>query len=179
MTANPRAALRACLFAAGFVLFAPAAPGSADEARTKGLFLYHLAKYVTWPDGAFASDSSAVIIGVVGDEALAEAFEIDLAGLEVQGRDLKVIFIEAGIVARGVHVVYFPDRDYGRLRQQADLFAGHPAIRVAEHKRFTRVGDIGFVMRGGRVAFYVNGRNTRRGGLRLSSKFLRLASGVE
>ena len=168
-----------CILFALSIGGATAAPSLADDTETKGLFLYNLAKYVTWPDSAFATDSSPIVIGVAGDSTFADYLASLVEGHPVQGRDLKVITIDPGMAARGVHVVYFPDHDYGRLREQARLFAGHPAIRVAEHERFAKVGDVGFVMHKGRVIFYVNGDNTKREGLRLSSKFMRLASGVE
>ncbi len=179
MLANSRITRLACLVLTSIALSTAAAPAWSDDTKTKGLFLYNLAKYVTWPDGAFASDSSPIVIGVVNDEGFVSEMEELVEGYEVQGRDLKVVSVDASKATRGVHLVYFPDRNYGRLREQASLFDGHPAIRVAEHKRFVKFGDVGFVMRDGRVMFYVNGRNTKREGMKLSSKFLRLASGVE
>ena len=169
----------ACVLIALCLGAASAGPSLADETETKGLFLYNLAKYVTWPDSVFATDTSPIVIGIAGDQAFADSMAALVEGHQVQGRDLQITVIDPGMAAKGVHVVYFPDHDYGRLREQAALFAGHPAIRVAEHKRFAKVGDVGFVMRDGRVVFYVNGDNTKREGLRLSSKFMRLASGVE
>jgi hypothetical protein len=178
MYATPRIARWICLLLSCGVL-AAAAPAWADETKVKGLFLYNLAKYVTWPAGAFDSDASPIVIGVVGDTSFVNSMSDLVDGHQVKGRDLKIISVDAGVVTRGVHVIYFPDNDYGRLREQARLFSSSPAIRVAEHKRFAKVGDIGFVMRDERVVFYVNEDNSKREGLRVSSKFMRLASGVE
>ena len=158
MVANSRITRLACLALASIALSAAAAPAWSDETETKGLFLYNLAKYVTWPDDVFASDSSPIVIGVVGDENFVSVMGELVDSYQAQGRDLKVVSVDASKATSGVHLVYFPDRNYGRLREQASLFEGHPAIRVAEHKRFAKFGDVGFVMRDGRVMFYVNGR---------------------
>jgi hypothetical protein len=179
MGTQSRMMRRVLILAAGLSVLLVASSSMADDRKTKGLFLYNLAKYVRWPEGTFATDSSPIVIGVAGDERFADVLEEIVSGHKAQGRDLEVMRLQSEVPARGVHVVYFPGRNYGSLRRQAELFAPHPTIRVAEHKRFARVGDVGIVMLDGRIVFYVNGSNAQREGLQLSSKFMRLASGVE
>ena len=165
-----------CVFLA---VGAHAAPG--EEAETKGLFIYNLAKYVTWPDGSFAADDSPIVVGVVGDPTFSAGLQDLVDGHRAQGRPLEVKDLASADDAAqaAVHIVYFPEEDMTRLRAQAAPLADKPVIRVAEHKRFARVGDVGFVLRGGRVQFFVNKDNTRRSGMKLGSQIMRLASGVE
>ena len=158
---------------------ATATSAFANEAETKGLFLYNLAKYVSWPEGTFAGADDAIVIGVVGDTAFSSGLRALVAGHEAQGRPIEIRDISASEGAAAVHMVYFPAEDMTRLRAQAAPFEKKPVIRVAENKRFAKVGDVGFVLRGGRVQFFVNADNTRRSGLRLGSQIMRLASGVE
>ena len=55
-----------------------------------------------------------------------------------------------------------------------------PTLRVAESERFaTAVGDVGFRLVRGRVSFDINRDNTRRHGLKVSSKLMNLASNVQ
>jgi len=151
----------------------------ADGEHTKGLFLYNLAKYVTWPADSFSSDTSPIVIGIVGDAEFAASFDALVEGHKAQGRHIRVMELEPGQSAHGVHLVYFPNGELSQLRAQAKHFDDQPAIRVAESKRFARHGDIGFVMRNGRIMFYINGENSHRAGMKVSSKLMRLASGVE
>ncbi len=155
------------------------AASATDEGEIKGLFLYNLAKYVSWPEGSFASDTSPIVIGIVGAPDFAEALDTLVDGHKAQGRSIRVLELAAGQSASGVHVVYFPNGSQSDIRAQAAKFDKEAAIRVADSKRFARHGDIGIVMRDGRISFYVNGDNSRRGGMKVSSKLMRLASGVE
>ena len=170
-----RTALCIAIFA-GITALATAA--AANDAQTKGLFLYNLAKYVSWPEGTFAGDDAPIVIGVVGDSEFVRGLRELVEGHEAQGRALEIKEIESAEAAV-VHMVYFPAEDLTQLRAQSAPLDGKPVIRVAENKRFAKVGDVGFILRGGRVQFFVNAENTRRSGLRLGSQILRLASGVE
>ena len=56
MYATSRIARWLCLILA-IGMAAAAAPASADERKVKAMFLFHVAKYVTWPDDAFDTDT--------------------------------------------------------------------------------------------------------------------------
>lgn len=174
----PRSLVAALLIVIATAL-AASAIAAEDDAHTKGVFLYNLTKYVSWPADTFKAPESPIVIGVVGDERFANDLQDLIGGHKAQGRDIRIMALPHGGAARGVHLVYFPDRDYGRLKSQSSAFSASTALRVAEHRKFAKVGDIGFVMKSGRIVFYINDRNSRRGGMKVSSKLMRLASGVE
>jgi YfiR/HmsC-like len=158
--------------------------GRAAEAgspeRVKATFLYHLTGYVTWPADAFSSGTDPVAIVVVGDSALADAVVAVTAGQQTQGRALAVHKVAAGEPLPRAHLVLLPAGDYQALKEYAATLRDRPTLRVAESERFAEaIGDVGFTLVGGRVSFEINRHNTRRNGLKVSSKLMKLASNIE
>jgi len=159
---------------------APALAALADDGDdVRSAFLYNVAKYVEWPDAKFASDDAPLVLGVIGEPALAESFASSLSTKRVGERAIEVRAIESADDARACHVV-FGSRDQRSLaRSLANDLRGEPVLSVAEYDRFARVGGmIAIEVAGGKVSFEVSRSETDRSGLKVSSKLLRLASAV-
>jgi hypothetical protein len=150
---------------------------SPEDVQAK--FVYRLASYVTWPAEAFASPSAPVVIAVVDDPALAARIREHSSGQALEGRAFEVRAVSGSEPIPPAHIVYFGASDYEVLKQGALALSSRPVLRVAATPRFARVGDIGYEMLDGRVSFSINEKATNRGGLRVSSKLMRLASSIE
>jgi hypothetical protein len=146
----------------------------------KASFLYHLTRYTSWPDTAFASKTAPIVIAVVGDPGVAEEVRKLTAGQQVEGRSIEVQKLAAGEPLPRAHLVLLPANDFEALKTQASSLRDSPTLRVAESERFaTAVGDVGFKLVRGRVSFDINRDNSRRHGLKVSSKLMNLASNVQ
>ena len=93
-----------------FAVSAVATAASADDRETKGLFLYNLAKYVTWPAESFASDTAPIVIGIVDDAEFAARLDAIVDGHKAQGRSIRVMELAQEQSAQGVHIVYVPPK---------------------------------------------------------------------
>jgi hypothetical protein len=81
-----------------------AAGGDADPValtQVKAAFLFNFAKFVQWP-----AESGPLVIGVVGDEALAAAVAHLAAGRTVDGRSVEVRTFRRGQTPAGYHIVH-------------------------------------------------------------------------
>ena len=170
-----RRSLRRLAFALLSVLALLAAPVFAkaadDEARAT--FILLLSKYVTWPEGAFATPTSPVVVAVVGNPALAEQMRALAKGQVVEGRAFEVRDAADAAGAAGAHIVFASSPDASKA-----LASARP-IRVSEKPTKLEDTDIAIRMESGRVAFAVNSGDVRKRGLKLSSKLMRLASSFE
>lgn len=81
----------------------PDAPGR--ERRLKAAYLVRVAAYVDWPDSAFARPDSPLVIGIAGDDALAEQAAQFMAGRIVHGHPLAVRRIGA-VAPPGLHMLF-------------------------------------------------------------------------
>jgi len=93
------------LLLAGAVHARAEAPGAAER-RLKAAYLYRVAAYVDWPDAAFARSNAPLVIGIAGDDALAEQAAQFMAGRLVHGHPLAVRRIGATPPPAGLHVLF-------------------------------------------------------------------------
>jgi len=93
------------------LLLAGAAQTGADasgvaERRLKVAYLYRVAAYVDWPDAAFARSDAPLVIGIAGDDALADQAAQFMDGRLVHGHPLAVRRVGAGQPPAGLHVLF-------------------------------------------------------------------------
>jgi hypothetical protein len=170
----------ALVLASGCVAAAAARPeAQAAEHRVKAAFVYKFGGYVEWPDEAFATPSSPLVIGVVGADALADALERMSAGRLVGGRPVQVRKLEHGAPLFGLHVVFIGRTDRGRLAEALDASRGQAALTVTESEDGLRLGSmINFVLVADKVRFDVALPRAQAERLRISSRLLSVARSV-
>ena len=164
------------LLAALFV--AEGASADADE-RLRAAFLLNVARYVEWPTSAFGSDEGSFAVGVIGDSAFANVLAEHFAGQQVDGRDIVVREVSDANTARDCQLLYGGRDQRSAARSLALELRGEPVLSVAEYDRFAHVGGmVAFEIRRGKIDFEISRSAADRGGLKVSSKLLRLASAV-
>lgn len=180
------AALRLFLLVLVVPLFAAAVAATGDdealalERRIKAAFLYKFAAYVEWPALAFEHPDDAIIIGVVGAEAVADELEQLVAGRRVGGRLLIVRRIPHADPQATAHILFV-----GRGVDPApalDLLsrtAGQPVLTVSEADGGLPPGSvINFMIVDDKVRFEISAAAAERNGLRLGSQLLAVARRV-
>lgn len=162
---------------AGVLLLAGApASGAPTESELKAAYLYNFARYVTWPEAAFASSTAPIRICVVNDASFLRVLEAAVAGKRVGDRTLAPEARGSAGEARDCHIVYLPSGG-------ADVVS-HLATRsvftVSDAGGFARAGGIAnFVVVDDRLRFEINANAAEKAGLQVSSRLLRLARIVE
>jgi hypothetical protein len=149
---------------------APAAPGD-DQARAT--FILLLSKYVTWPEGAFASATAPIVVAVIGNPGLADQLSKLARGQVIEGRGFEILAAADAASASGAHIVFVSSPE------EAQALASAKPVRVSEKPAKLADTDIAIRMEQGRIAFAVNRGDVQKRGLKLSSKLMRLASSFE
>lgn len=174
--------------AAAVTLLACLAPGAgraqdgtvaARESVVKAAFLYKFGSFVDWPAGSFKSPQEPMVIGVLGDEVVAEELEQLSAGRNVEGRPLRVRTLRDGEAPGPVHILFIGSMRPSRLR---DLLAATPGpvLVVTQQEGALAAGSvINFVADGARVRFDASVASAEARGLRLSARLLAVARNVE
>lgn len=152
---------------------------AADSDDVRAAFVLNLAKYVEWPDSSFADAEAPFVIGVIEDVGFTGLLAEQLRGKKVGARALEIRTIQSASDARGCQLVY-GGRDQRRDSRAIALeLRGDPVLSVAEYDRFAHVGGvIAFELLNGKISFEISRSAASRGGLKVSSKLLRLASAV-
>jgi len=151
----------------------------APEAAIKAAVVANLPKFVEWPTGAFQSPSSPFLVGVLGDDSMAESIVSALNGKRLGNRAVSVSRLSKLEEASSYHLLYVSASEERRLEAIVKALEGHPVLTVADFNRFAqRGGMVGLIVQEGKVRFEINERAARSNGLRLSANLLKLAAAV-
>lgn len=159
---------------------APKAPAAAREHDLKAAFLFRFLPFVQWPDSAFPTTNSPIVVSILGRDPFGPALEATMGN--------ETIDSHAIIVKRSEHI--------------ADLLPCHllfvardaeephpPALTQAQRDGVLLVGESpDFLDRGGIVNFFIDDNQVRfaicleaaeRAHIKLRSRLLRLAQMVD
>jgi hypothetical protein len=174
--------LRALIVAAVLSFMAHASIGEAGldesvtEARAKATFLYYLAVFVDWPQGAV--DPGAFQICVAGSTPVFGELKANQGEL-VRDRSLAVREVRDGESPDGCHVLFIADRTGRRVTSLLGTVQGSSVLTVGEEDRFMeRGGMMRIFVERSRMRFELDLARTDRARLRIPSKMLGLAASI-
>ncbi len=150
------------------------------ESEVKAAYIFNFAKYIEWPDSAFSSTNTPIIIGVLGSDPIGENLRTAIAGKLVNGRafELRQAKLDAGLAA--CHILYLPATERTSFADLAPLLRDYPVLTVSDADAFILQGGvIGLVKRGGNIRLQINLDAANAAGLKVSSRLLTLADQVK
>jgi len=163
-----------CLASAG-----PRAHGAeirTSEYELKAAFLFNFTQFVDWPTNAFETDSSPIIIGVLGPDPFGDTLDRLAAGEEVRGRKLKIERYARLADSKAAHLLFISRVLNTQWPDIERELAGRPILTVSDMDRFAaRGGMIHLVTERNLVRMRVNTDAAKRCQIVISSKLLRLA----
>jgi hypothetical protein len=159
------------------VVTAWAAPASAvSEERMMAGFLFNFAKFVKWPEAAFASPEAPISIGVLGDRDFAEILTKVVSGKTARGRAIEVEVHQVPGSAREGHILFAPASWNGGLDDMVSAVTGFNVLTVADAPGFSQAGGmVTFLREGSKLRFEINEVVAGQAGLRISARLLGLA----
>lgn len=168
----------ATLFLVASAVAQPSSEGRFSEADVQAALIYKFAKFITWPEGAFAERPQHHVFCVLGRGAMASALEKVVAGKTLGHREVLLRRVRSLEEAFACQVVFVPaDEATPRL---ADVLGRRPILLVGDVECFTqRGGMINFYRDRNRLRFEIHRTAIENAGLRVSSELLRLARIVE
>lgn len=178
--------IRRALIALAVALAAFACKAADDDSlavlRVKAAFLYKFASYVEWPESAFATAESPIVIGVAGSETIARELGQAVVGRKVGDRPMEVRQLAGGVRGAGCcHILFIGAQSEPAIA--AALLArsvGQPVLSVTDAGRIHPAGSvINFVETDDRVRFDISRAAAHRNGLQLRSQLLAVARQVE
>lgn len=167
------------LGAAGGGPVAQPGPPPLFEHDVKASFIYTVAKFVDWPDSAFAAPAAPIVFAILGDEMIGDALERVAEGKSVNGHPVTVRRAATLDDLAGCHVLFMGRSERPRLREVLGRLRGSNILTVSESARFAREGGVlGLLLDQNMVRFEVNVDAASRSSLAISSKILRLGKVV-
>lgn len=176
-------ALSALLLAL-FCLTAVGAQSGADgahlERNVKAAFLYKFLGYVEYPDSALPATGEPLVIGVLGDDEVAEELRRISTGRSMNGRAVVVRMLRANDAPGKLHLLFIGDGDAADIDKALAAVRQSPVLTVTETSRNARQDSvINFRVVEQRVRFEVSLDAAERNNLKLSSRLLAVAYKVQ
>lgn len=146
------------------------------EFQVKAAFLYNFVQFVEWPQHAFESAQSPVVIGVLGQDPFGEFLDELVRGETINGRPLAVKRFRRIDDVDACHVLFVSGSEGARVREIAANLRGRSVLTVCDWEAFMREGGmVRFVTERNRVRLRINLDAAKAAGLTISSKLLRSA----
>jgi YfiR/HmsC-like len=151
------------------------------EYDLKAALVYRTAKFIEWPNTAFAAPKSSFVVCIVGDNAAAVASFRALETKTIGTRPIVVRRINGDMLdLRQCHAAYFPADTADDISYAADKLQSAPVLTVGDTKRFIEHGGmLALVVNPERVSFLIHLPATKRAQLGVSSQLLQLATVLE
>lgn len=181
MNFNPGSLARRTPLCALLLLAFVTAMPAADSAEygVKAEFIERIAQFVDWPEGAFSGPEEPFVIAIAGEDPFGRHLE-DLARTRtIKGRAVLLRHVQPGSPPGACHLLFIAGSDYGRLPGLLATVRGRAVLTIGDGEKFARNGaHVGLYRKDGHLRFEINLEASRRSGLIVSSKLLRLATAV-
>jgi YfiR/HmsC-like len=149
------------------------------DSAVKAAFLYKFGSFVQWPATAFKTPQEPLVIGVLGDEAVADDLDQLAAGRSVEDRPLRIRTLKDGEAPGPVHILFIGTMRPQKLRDLLAALHG-PVLVVTQQEGALAAGSvINFVADGARVRFDASLASADVRDLKLSARLLAVARNVE
>jgi len=163
------------LFSGQFVLEAQ----TMSDRQVKAAYLHNFAKFVEWPEQAFANSTAAIRLCIWNDRLFETDVHQIVNGKALAGHPIDVVGVQSIEHLRGCHVLFIGYSDERETRRIIDALREATVLTVGDMKGFVASGGIiNFVLDEERVQFEINHRAATRAGLRISSRLLGVAKRV-
>ncbi len=153
-----------------------AAPEVSKEYQVKAAFLYNFTKFVEWPASRFSTNTSPIVIAVLGRNPFGEELDAIVRERKVNGRGLVVKVIDSADEAATAHLLFVGADAEDRLAGKMDALQKSGVLTVGESPRFIASGGIiNFTLDADKVRFQINPQAGEQAGLKISAQLLKLA----
>ena len=146
------------------------------ESQVKAVFLYNFTKYVGWPPEAFAGDTAALNVCVLGRDPFGPALDATLRGESVNQRSLAARRVSSLDEVAGCQILFIADSEEHELTAILRRVEGKPILTVGEMDKFAETGGMIRLRKiENKIRLEINEGSAARAGLKISSQLLKLA----
>jgi hypothetical protein len=172
-------AVAGCAILAAMVLMAVPASAQAPVAlpsQVEAVFLFNFTQFVSWPANAFATDTSPLVLCVLGEDPFGSYLDETIRDERIGARALALRRYSRIEDAGDCHILFISRSEAANLAAILQWLNGRSILTVSDAEDFGRRGGmVRFVVEEGRVRLRVNVAAAQAVELTISSKLLRVA----
>ncbi|MGH9542264.1 MAG: YfiR family protein [Terriglobales bacterium] len=152
---------------------------TSSEYLIKAGFIYNFAKFIQWPESAFAQPNSPIVIGILGSDPFGSVMDRIVADKTIGGRGFVVRRLTWGKDSadlKNCAIVFVSSSEHKNLHDILLSLKGLPILTIGDTPDFAQKGGIiGFTVEDNRIRFEINVAAARLAQLVISSRLLTLA----
>jgi hypothetical protein len=153
---------------------APVAPP--NEYALKSVFLYNFCHFIEWPDSAFTSPGSPLIIGIVGEDPFGSSLKEAVAGESYHNHPIVIEHYHGPKDIKHCHLLFVGRTENSRVDAILAAVGSKSVVTVGETEDFLDHGGmIALPADRNRVRLRIKPETMRAANLNVSSKLLRVA----
>ena len=149
------------------------------EYRAKAHFLATFPNFIDWPESAFPSPQSSILVCVRGDFGFGTSLAEFTRGIFVHGRSIEVLWVRKDEELRSCHIVFVSHSESKRYASLLKTLEGASVLTVGETPDFLAAGGaVSFSIQREALQFEIDLLHANKAHLRISSRLLVLARRV-
>ena len=150
------------------------------EYQVKAGFLYNFCQFVQWPEQAFSSPDSPLVIGILGKDPFGSYLDETVKNETANDHPLTVMRFNSVEEIDSCHILFININKRDDLREALEALASKSILTVSDAPNFSRNGGIvTFLTEENKTKIRINLRAARNGNLVISSKLLRISEIIE
>lgn len=179
-----RCALGLCMLAPGALLLAPPQAHAqtvqeASEEKLEAAYMLKFLNYVEWPAASFSGPDAPYLIGVAGDDTVAEELARISAGKLINGRPAQVRRVAASEPMEDIDMLFIGRGERTRQAALISRLRNRAVLTITAAEDGLDAGSIiNFRIVENRLRFEVSLDAAERAGIRLSARLLGVAINV-
>lgn len=168
-----RLALVAAMLGSGLRLRSDPSP----ESQLRAVLLLNLCRFVQWPDSAFESTNSPLVIGIMGRDGYVPLLEEVTRDEEVHNRRIVIARYASVHEITNCHLLFIGSSEQRNMSAILACLGNRPMLTVSDAERFTRYGGIVklFTKLDGKTGLRINAVAAKAAELTVSAMLLRVA----
>jgi len=158
------------------VLGPPIHGQTAQEYARRAACIFKLTEFVDWPEEAFQTMDSPLIIGILGADPFGKILDDIVRNETVKNRKIVVRRYQRLEEINGCHILFISQSEAGRMEQILSNLKKRSILTIGETENFDGQGGmIRFVTERNKLQMKINLEAAKAANVTLSSKLLRVA----
>jgi hypothetical protein len=164
------------MLAGGLIPQARAQNAPLKEHEVKLAFVYNFLKFVDWPEDAFRSGDSPIVVYVVGKDSFGPELENVFRDKTVGNRRIEAKRVAPSDNLRACNVLFIAPMERRRMQAVFETIDSTSVLTVGETEDFCKIGGIiNLINEANKIRFQINVDAARRARLKVHSTLLNLA----
>jgi hypothetical protein len=147
-----------------------------DASHVEAVFLFRFTQFTDWPQDAFPTAQSPIVICVIGVNPFGDALQLAVEGEAVNGRSLTTRQLRQARDIDACNILFMSRSEGSRIPAILAALKDRSILTVSDADDFIEQGGmVQFINEDNHVRFRINGDAVSKAGLKLSAKLLQLA----